>query len=436
MFRKITVGLVAMLTIVAPFSALAAESPKPAAPEVLTLDQCLDMAFKNNQQLKVAAKNVDITKEAVKEAEAAFWPAVNYKVDQSYSSTEQYKFDNKYRDSQVTGGVSGTLPLYSGGSLEKKLKLAQINLESAKESERSAKQQLTFSVKQAYYNVWLTDQSLKVAQSSYDNMDKHFQRIETLYKVGTASKFDLLRAEVQRDKIKPDVISAQNKVVLAKLQLATAIGFPKEKQFAIDFDATKMEMPESVKYSLQVLLETAYRDRVDFHQIHQLAESKKLQTELTQIGVNRPSVDLTAAYGATAKDISLGSYSGAYTLTLEVKGNIFNKANKSKVEQAKGNEELVAIQEADLKDKVRLEVEQSIQSLSESIEITRANQASIDLGKESLRLTQARFEAGMATTMDIMDAQLALDQALNGYYQGIVGYLTAEAKIDLVTGKN
>ena len=51
-------------------------------------------------------------------------------------------------------------------------------------------------------------------------------------------------------------------------------------------------------------------------------------------------------------------------------------------------------------------------------------------------MTGIRVDNGMATTMDIMDAQLALDQALIGYYQGIVSYLTAEAKLDLVMGKD
>jgi hypothetical protein len=45
------------------------------------------------------------------------------------------------------------------------------------------------------------------------------------------------------------------------------------------------------------------------------------------------------------------------------------------------------------------------------------------------------FEARMATTMNVRDSQLALDQALNRYYQGIMAYLTALAKLDLAVGK-
>jgi outer membrane protein len=65
---------------------------------------------------------------------------------------------------------------------------------------------------------------------------------------------------------------------------------------------------------------------------------------------------------------------------------------------------------------INYDVEQSVQSIQESLEVIHANQSNINMAKESFELTQARFKEGMTTTMDIMDSQLALDQALNGYY--------------------
>jgi len=126
----------------------------------------------------------------------------------------------------------------------------------------------------------------------------------------------------------------------------------------------------------------------------------------------------------------------AWSVTISVGGKLYDRKIDAKIEQAKNKEDVSAIQETDLRDQIRLEAEQSLQNLTVSIETTRANQASIDLAREALRMTEIRVDNGMATTMDIMDAQLALDQALTGYYQGVVSYLTAEAKLDLVSGKD
>jgi outer membrane protein TolC len=51
-------------------------------------------------------------------------------------------------------------------------------------------------------------------------------------------------------------------------------------------------------------------------------------------------------------------------------------------------------------------------------------------------MTKIRYTAGLATTMDIVDSQLALDQTLNGYHEGIYKYLVADAGIDLVSGQD
>jgi outer membrane protein len=56
------------------------------------------------------------------------------------------------------------------------------------------------------------------------------------------------------------------------------------------------------------------------------------------------------------------------------------------------------------------------------------------LAQETLKLTQVRFDAGMATTMDIMDSQLALDQATNGYYKGSAAYRIAQARLEWSPG--
>ncbi|TCL71597.1 outer membrane protein TolC [Hydrogenispora ethanolica] len=430
MFRKVILCLVVLMALALPANSFAAAL---AQPETLTLNQCIDLAFQNNQQIKLAAKNVAIAQEAVKEAEAGFMPSLSYEAGYSQADPAQYQIGNSLEKTRLAGGITGTLPLFTGGKLENALKLAKIKLESAKEDERKAKQTLTYNVKQAYYNVWLADQVLKVNQSSYDNLNHHVQQVQNFYKVGTSSKFDLLRAEVQRDTIKPKVIASQNQLALAKLQLATTIGLPKEKQYTVAYDVSKLQLPASVTHQLQQVLDAAYQDRPEIRQMHQSAEISKVQTELVKAGY-KPDVALSASYSGAAKDFGFDGWKNLWSLTIGVKGD-FGFTTKPKIAQAKGNEELIAIKEADLKDQIRLDAEQSLQNLAEGIETTRANQANIDLAKESLRLTQARFDAGLATTMDIMDAQLALDQALSGYYQGVVSYLVAEAKIDLVVGK-
>jgi outer membrane protein len=445
MLRKILTVFCAIAFLVLPEIILGAENPQSVVePATLSLDQCLDFAFKNSQQIKATAKSVEIAQAAVKEVEGGFWPKLDYSIFANKSEEKIYPypwFVFPYASTDYSGAViSLTQPLYLGGQLTDGLHLAKAQLNMALENERQTKQQLTFQVKQAFYQVWLAQQSLKVAQSSLDNLEHHVAQVEGFYQEGTVSKFELLRAKVQRDSLKPQVIAAQNGLKLAKLSMAVLIGFPKDRPYSVEYDSGKLQIPEQSNISADQNLESAYRNRPEMHQIKQAKEIRQYQIKLAEAGY-KPNVALVGQYQGASQDYVSNHWTEGvnklWTLTLSISGNFFNGfATPAKVTEAKKALELTTIQESGLRDQIRLEVDESLQNIQESLEVIRANESNIDMAKESLELTQARFEENMATTMDIMDSQLALDQALNGYYRGIAFYLTAEAKLDLTVGKD
>ncbi|NLY75221.1 MAG: TolC family protein [Firmicutes bacterium] len=436
MLRKKMIGVFVLAMMISPVRTLAADNLQATKqPEILSLEQCLIMAFQNNKGIQEKEKQVAIAEEAVKEAKAGFWPTLNYQAAREESDVTKFQIGKAYEDHQFAAGISATLPLYTGGMLRNNLKLAKIQLEIAKEDLRKAKQQLTYDVKQAYYNVWLAEKVVQVQEASYHNLDQHVNRVRIRYNAETASKFDLMRAQVQRDTLKPKVISAQNQLVLAKLQLATLIGYPKDRAYQVQSDALNLKIPDSAGITLTEILNAVEQDRPELRQIQRKMEINQIVTAMEKAGY-KPNAGLSLAYGGVNKDVTFEDWYDAWTLTLSVGGKLYDGKINARIGQAKENLSLTEIQEANLRDLIRLEAEQSLQNLAVSIENIRANQASIDLAKEALRMTEIRFDNGMATTMDIMDAQLALDQALTGYYQGIVSYLTAVAKLDLVMGRD
>lgn len=435
MIKKV-ICCVALLLVFVSLPALALEQQQISTmPVVLSLQQCLDMAIQNNKQIQEAKKQVEIAENAMKEAKAGFWPTVQYQGIRDQSDLPQYQVGTSYKKTDFKAGISATLPLYTGGILKNNVKLAELQLDSAKEEQRKAVQSLIYTVKQAYYNLWLAEQVLRVQQSSYDNMDRHYHQVQIRYRNEVVSKLELLRAEVQRDSIKPKVISAKNQVALAKLQLATLIDYPKDQEFTIDFNPNGLSVPESVAFTLSQVVEEAYQNRPEMRQLKLQSESCSILKTMEQAAL-KPNVSLSAGYAGINKDVASDDWITAWNLTLSVGGKIYDRKVQAKIDQAKGKEDLTAVQEGRLRDQIRLEAEQSLQNLEVSLENIKVNQSTISLAKESLRMTQIRVNNGMATTMDLMDDQLALDQALTGYYQGIVSYLISEAKLDLLVGKD
>jgi outer membrane protein TolC len=445
------IGLFILMTVILMVSipVLAAEqtAPPSTAVETISLEKCLDLTWKNSKQLQQAAESIKIAQAGVQEVSGGFWPSVGYRYgygaqlvgpDLSILPPSTKSQMEAMEGLNFCGSLSVTQPLYTGGKLTAALKLAQLKLASAREDQRKAKQQLSYNVKEAYYRFWLAEKILDVAQDSYNNMGLHYQRVSNLNKAGTASAFDLLQAKVQWDNQKPQVIKAKNGLALAKLNLVTLMGLEPSRDFKVEYDPATLQLPETVTLTLPTLLDEAYQKRPEIHQIQQLSEIATANQQLAKAGY-LPAVALSLNYSLPAStQMTLGdSPSKTLILSANLSGLLFDGfATSARVTSAQENLNLAQMKENSLKDQIRLEAAQALQSLEESIETTFANQANIQLAQESIKQVQIRFTAGVATTSDITDSQLALEQILNGYYQGISSYLTGLAKLDLIAGKD
>jgi outer membrane protein TolC len=444
MLRKTFILLFALIAITLPNAIWAAADQQPQPqPEILTLDQCLDLAYQNSPSLKAADKSAELAKLQVREAGAGFWPTVNYSITGSNYTDKTGQ--NGYSNSGFNEGFSATQKLYTGGLTTSKYQIAKFNLENALEEQRKAKQQMTFNVKQAYYQVWLAKQMLEVTKSSYKNAERRYQQQKAYYEVGNASKVELLQAQVQWESMRPQVINSQNQLDAAMLNFTILIGIDRGRLYTVNVDLNKLKLPENVNIALAAALEDSYKNRPDVREMKNTVEIGKLNTKMAYAGY-KPILTLTGSYTGinTFERIFnplTSTYSDPWTknfaLSLNFAGVVFDGlATQTRIAEAKKNEELIAIRDSSLKDQVQVEIELAIQSINANLATARASQTNIDLAKESLRLTQAKYDAGMATNIDITDAQLKLDQALNGYYSGLSAYLTAQAKLDLVTGKD
>jgi outer membrane protein len=439
MRRRLLVITLVIAVMMTPLIAFAANEPvsQPQV-EVLTLDKCLTLAYQNSKQLKSAAKSVEIAKESLRQAESGLLPTVSYSISELKYGIDYPKSTLGTKEGSY-GSISATQNLYNGGATRGGIEVAKISLEKVLEDQRKTKQALTYNVKSAYYQAWLAVQLVKVAQASYDNLGHHEQQMKTFYQAGTKSKYDLLQAQVQHEGLKPSLIKAQNALALANLNLATTIGMEKDSPFTVSDDTSKTQLPDKVEYALQDLLEQAYRDRPEMRQLKLVNQLDKTQAKMAYAGY-KPKVNLTGQLGGSSLDYSqkLGmDWDMDWTMILSITGNFFDGfKTPAAVAQAKDTVEKAQLDESYQRDMLRLDVQQAIQDLKGDLETINASQDSIDLSKESLRLTQSRSDAGMATTMDIMDAELALDKASNDYFSSVSAYLTALAKLDLSLGKD
>jgi outer membrane protein len=390
-----------------------------------SLDECLKLAYQNSEALKTAAFKAEKAQYSLKQAESGRLPSLEYNVYTQES-------DNDSADGNFAG-LTLSQSLYTAGKLQASIKQAKLELANTKENERQVKQELTYDVKAAFYQLWLAGEKFKVAKAAYENMEKHFRDVEKKYQEGAVSRFDLMQAEVNWKKLRPDVISTQNAVTLSRLNLGVLIGVKSDTAFTIAADEFAKVTAEKTAMTLDKGLEAAYRDRPEMQQLQNELESAKLAVDIAKAGYY-PTVTAAGSYQAKGQDWDLDR---VWALKVDLSGMIFDgNETKAKVQAAKVDVKMEESSHTQLKDKIRLALESGLQTLEESMEKIAVNQANIDLMQKALHLTQLKLEEGLATTTDLMDAQLDLDETLNDYHSGICSYLTARANLDLILGKD
>jgi outer membrane protein len=416
MLQKRLLSLALGLLLIPTGMALAAETIPQPIPK-LTLEVCLKSGFDYSQDIQTAAKNIAVAQENLKQAKAALGPTVGYSVNRVEADSSSYN----------SGTISLDLPVFNHNKLINNLRVAELQLESTREDERQTKLELTYNIKYAFYDLWLKEQKLVVAQASYENLGQHYQTIKKYCEVGKKAGYELLEAEVAWKEQKAEVTSARSNVAIAKLTLATLIGINRDRDFQIDYDLSVQQVPEQFTLELKTLLPQAEKQRPDLRQAAQNIEIAKLNIAIAKAN-NNPLLSLSGSQNDLNNELQF---------TLGVSGTLYdNKATASKVKAAEETAEIARINGVKTWDTMRKSVQKVYQAIQVDLEKVLAYKANIDLSKEDLRLTEIRYSAGMSAIMDVRDRQLALDKARNNYYEAVASYVTDLAQLDLELGNS
>jgi outer membrane protein len=449
MIRKLWF-LLALLALFSVSLTVLADDGGEGRTKVLTLADCLKIGYENSQEIKKANKNVEIAWEGVKQAAGSFCPTLKYSLGYEKDSNDTVTYVPASKNSSgwtwkeidsgdeaFSAALKLSWTLYDGGKLTGNLKVAWLDLDSAKEDLRSANQELTYNIKRDFYALWLAEQQLKVAQTSYDNLQQHYEQVKKQYDVGKKAKYDLLKAEVAWKEKEPTLLSAKNSVKNAKLNLATTLGVGKQAAVEISYDDSLLRIPAQPEMGFQSLLDEAYKQRPEIRQSEQNIKIANCNRVIARAGY-LPSLILE---GSSSNGGDTSNYKEwddkTWTLSVGLSGLLFDgPTTLSKIKEAKLNEQVAAIKDTQERDTVRKDIQSAVQNIQQYYASVGVNQDNVALAQESLRMTQIKFEAGLSTTLDVKDAQLSLDEATNDYYQEVSNYLTALAKLDYVLGRD
>jgi outer membrane protein TolC len=240
---------------------------------------------------------------------------------------------------------------------------------------------------------------------------------------------------VQLANIRSQLIRAQNGLKLSKDGLKNVIGMDLSARISVEGDLTY----QPLEAELGQLLDSALQKRPELKQLQlQILAGEKL-VSIAKAG-NKPSIALVGDYGYESNADTPGDvferdgWRDTWSVTLALQMPIFDGlATRARVKQAKSGLRQIQIGKEQIEDGIGLEVRAAFFGFQEAKELLKAQEKTVQQAQESLRIANLRYESGIITNVELMDAELAFTQAQTNQYNAIHDYIIAIAKLEKAT---
>jgi outer membrane protein TolC len=429
--KKMAGCLIAILLMTS--VAYAAQGTAIVAKE-LTLDEAVRLALTNNPTGKIAVFDFEAAKGALTAARSYRWFTIS--ASNKYARTWSGEAGNialgrdpNYTAEQYTSSASLNWTLWSGNRIESQVSQAKLDLDYKQWGIAKARQQLKFDATDAYFKFMAARDNVKLSQESVERLERYLQDVKLQFDVGVVAKVDVLRSEVELAKAKQSLIEAQNAYDLAMANLNNIIGFPLTTELNVKGDLTYAHYEKELAFCV----DTALRQRPE---ISQVTDAAKIAQEAITIAKSGYLPTVSAVYNAGWYD---GHFPGgtnynwsAYLLTSWTL--LDSGLTAGKVKQAVEGYKKAQEQLKQTVDSVHLDVRQTYLSLKSSEQSIATSSSAVGLAEEDYKIKVIRYQAGVGTNLDVLDAQVALTTAKNNFLKAMYDYNNYRAKLDKAMG--
>jgi outer membrane protein TolC len=420
------------------------EGKTPAGPVTLTLADAVKLGLAANLGVLTANDTVRATRAERLRALSDLLPS--FSVDASETSTQVNlaAFGFKFN---LPPGLGFAIPTVVGpfqysqllGNLSQSVwdPVSRRNWRASQESERAsnlsardARELVVLAVAGAYLQTVATDARVISQRAQVDNAQAVYHQAEVRKEAGTNARIDVTRTLVELQSQQQRLNALESDVRKQKLAFARLIGLPLDRELILSepLAFNPPAVPEAAG-----AVQQAFEKRWDL----KAAESQVRAAEIVVSAAHAerlPSASLTADYGLLGA--SAVSNHGVYSVVGAVNVPVFQGGRvKADVEQAEATLHQRQAELADQRGQVEQEVRTALIELETAIGEVRLAENNRGFANETLREARDRFNAGVATTVEVVQAQEQVASAESDYISGLFAYDLARISLSRAVGQ-
>lgn len=389
---------------------------------MITLKEAIDLSIRNSKQLKNSHAKIE-------EATAALREAVERRLPEATASASYLRLNSPHIEvssakngsdtatgTQTTGKPSSALygmvnvsmPIYAGSRIKYGIESSKYLQAAAKLDAENDREAIILNTINAFDNLYKSRAAVDLVKENLESSRLRVKDFTNLEKNGLLPRNDLLKAELQQSNVELSLLDAENNWKLANINMDLMLGLPDTTLLSVN--ETDLQLAAESLKGIEDYVQLGLQNRKDIAALSNRKKAAGLGVKAAK-GEALPSIALTGGY--VAADIpNVFLITNAVNIGLGVQYNISSLwKNNSKVEQARAREKQVSANEEMLLDAVRLQVNQAYQNYLLNQKKIEVYQKAIVQAEENYKIVKNKFNNALATTTDLLDADVAQLQA-------------------------
>lgn len=387
----------------------------------ISLPEAISLGLQNSQLIKISEAKIKEAEANVEEAKNRQLP--DFKLSGTYmrltganvdfkaaqNSQQQSSSENKQQaaipkvNQAMYGSANLSWPVFAGGRIRYGIESSKYLLEAAKLSEDNDRNAIVYNISQAYTNLFKASQVIKVIDQNLQAARQRDSQYLKLENNGIIPRNDRLKAQLQTSQIELQLLEAESNYNVANTNMDLLLGIPQGTKLAVDssFLNAGIDQKELLYYENEALQN---RNDVQANAYRQRAAALGVKAAKAE---ELPTLALTGGYMAV--DIpKVLTVTNAINAGVGVQYNLANLWKKnSNLKKAEAQEAQLFASQSLLADNIRLEVSRDYENALLSQRKIEVYQKALDQSEENYRIVKNKYDNGLATITDVLDANAA-----------------------------
>jgi outer membrane protein len=413
----------------------------------LTLEEAVVLGKANNKVLLASAAKVDAAVARAGEARAALLPAVRMQAGYTHLS-EVDPFQVLLPISPTPIQISPIIldgysfrvgvqqPLFAGFRLRSNARAAELLAEASASDRKNDQADLVLTITGAYWTLYQTGQTKMLMDENVTRLESYRKDTENLLKSGLATNNDRLRIEVQLANARLQQIDAVNDVQVATVQLNNLIGLPLETRLRTASQPGadgEPASPAAAPSGQQSVL-----SRPDLQAMQTRVEASREYVTAAQSGW-WPQVAFAGSYYYARPNPryqpALDEFRGTWDVGVSLQWDIWTWMTPARqTEQASAQLRQNEFVFAQMRDNAEVELTRAHLAVDRARKRITVAETGVQQSEENVRTLRDKYRNGLATSTEILDADLAMLQAKTNLMASRVELEVASARLTRALG--